>query len=405
MNRRDLQIERNKGHVRRLLPFLLLSALLWLLFLHALPHILPKPPEPEALKPIAMKTIKPDKWMENKSIKARSKPHEVKVERKKKLEKEKEKEKPKEPEKPEGQIVDIAMPEKEEKPLVSKFVSQYDSKVKKQTKAKHRAPMENVTKKLKKTGIKKPKQKTGRKKNELVIADNKPERKKKGGEAKEAKLLVPEKKKKMELKFDLDERLGEMRNRLGEKETLKGKGDKLAMVFKEKSEGQADEEQKGKRSNIPKELLPSLQTTLDIAGAPMNDHLPDIEESDETSLNTRSFKYATFYNRVKRRVSQRWDPVSAQRRYDPTLAIYGYGNRLTVLKVTLDKHGNLITTAVKQSSGVDFLDQAAISAVSDAAPFPNPPTGIVEQDGTIRFPFGFFFELTKSGFNITGYGR
>jgi hypothetical protein len=40
-----------------------------------------------------------------------------------------------------------------------------------------------------------------------------------------------------------------------------------------------------------------------------------------------------------------------------------------------------------------FLDDEAIAAFREASPFPNPPQGLLDETGRIRFQFGFFFEI------------
>ncbi len=134
----------------------------------------------------------------------------------------------------------------------------------------------------------------------------------------------------------------------------------------------------------------------------MNDYLRDIEEGDATGLNTRAFKYATFYNRIKRKVSRHWQPALTHRLRDPTYAIYGYQSRYTILHVVLDENGRLKQSEIQRSSGVEFVDLEAVSAIMKAAPFPNPPQGIVEEDGTISFPFGFYFEMSRTGTKFSG---
>ncbi|MDP3499293.1 MAG: TonB family protein [Myxococcales bacterium] len=118
-------------------------------------------------------------------------------------------------------------------------------------------------------------------------------------------------------------------------------------------------------------------------GAP-NDAL-DVPEGDGTFLNTREWKYAAFFNRVKQGVSAKWDPNGRLRHRTEGL---GIATRITVMSVTLKPDGSLADLFVAQSSGVDVLDAEAMSAFEKAAPFANPPPGLVEQ-GFIRFTFGF----------------
>jgi protein TonB len=43
-------------------------------------------------------------------------------------------------------------------------------------------------------------------------------------------------------------------------------------------------------------------------------------------------------------------------------------------------------------SGVKDLDDAAVEAFRAAEPFPNPPKGIVDADGTIKINWDFILE-------------
>ncbi|MFO0601430.1 MAG: energy transducer TonB [Myxococcaceae bacterium] len=119
-------------------------------------------------------------------------------------------------------------------------------------------------------------------------------------------------------------------------------------------------------------------------GAP-NDALNDVAEGDSTSLNTREWKYAGFFNRVKQAVSAKWDPNGRLRQRNRSLNAV---ERVTVMAVTLKPDGAMTDIYVVQSSGIDELDAEAMTAFERAAPFPNPPAGLVEN-GFIRFTFGF----------------
>jgi TonB family protein len=124
------------------------------------------------------------------------------------------------------------------------------------------------------------------------------------------------------------------------------------------------------------------------------DNLDDIDEGADTLLNTKRFKYASFFNRVKRAVWENWhaDRVYALR--DPDGKIYGVKDRLTVLKVSLRPDGSLANVIVERPCGVDFLDDEAVSAFRKAQPFPNPPRGLVDESSKlITFRFGFTLEI------------
>ncbi|MBI5477453.1 MAG: TonB family protein [Deltaproteobacteria bacterium] len=126
------------------------------------------------------------------------------------------------------------------------------------------------------------------------------------------------------------------------------------------------------------------------------DAVKDADEGEITALNTRRWKYASFFNRVKRAVADHWHPDRAYRRRDPNGNVYGFKDRLTVLRVNLDSKGKLTDLYVDHPSGIDFLDDEAVRAFKEAQPFPNPPRQLVEKDGSISFKFGFLFELSST---------
>ena len=133
------------------------------------------------------------------------------------------------------------------------------------------------------------------------------------------------------------------------------------------------------------------------------DHVPDVDKGNGTFLNTREYRHAWFFNRLKRSVQQHWHAIEAHRRHDPMGRVYGVRDRLTVLEVTLTASGSLEDVHVSKDSGVGFLDDAAISAMRQAEPFPNPPEGLKDASGLIRFKVGFFMEIDGSGFRMFRY--
>lgn len=151
-------------------------------------------------------------------------------------------------------------------------------------------------------------------------------------------------------------------------------------------------------------LTPSQAVVDSIVGAAANDHLKDVAEGEATYLSTKEWKYATFFNRVKQSVGQQWHPAPQMRQRDPSLQQFGTKDRYTVLAVVLDAHGRLKDAYVEKSSGLDFLDVEAIRAFERAQPFPNPPPGLLADDQTVRFQFGFMLELSgQPGMHLFRY--
>lgn len=312
-----------------------------------------------------------------------------------------------EPPKPEknnlkGQVVDIAKPEKEQAPDKADYLSSYDSTVKKQTRSKKTMPTDQVAPQFDKGQMKAPSGPIGSSEEKLVIGQE--EKAGLQGNAGSARqFMIPEQKPQAPsaLPSTYDPQGAPLPGGKLFKEGLRGNADRLAMIFRPNQTGQEGVDARPGGVNIPKSLMPDFGLTFRDGGAPMNDHLKGVEEGDGTWLNTKAFKYASFFNRVKLKIAQRWHPDEAQQHYDPTNSIYGTQNRYTVISIELNgQDGRLNTAEVQRSSGVDFLDREALSAVQLAAPFPNPPKGLAEDDGKITFPFGFYFELSRAGVRL-----
>ena len=142
-------------------------------------------------------------------------------------------------------------------------------------------------------------------------------------------------------------------------------------------------------------LVPSQQQLARAIGSGTQDHLKDIDDGDETALNAKKWKFASFFNRVKAQVREHWRPADVYRRRDPTGSIYGNKDRYTLLRVQLKPDGSLANVVLETPSGVEFLDDEAIEAFKQAQPFPNPPPQLVDgSSGMIDFRFGFYFEIS-----------
>ena len=147
-------------------------------------------------------------------------------------------------------------------------------------------------------------------------------------------------------------------------------------------------------------LTPSSAFYDKLTAAPAPDHVEGVDVGDATFLNTREWKYAGFFNRVKQNVAEVWNPMDAARVRDPTGSIYFNKDRTTVLSVTLNPQGTITEIRVARTSGLDFLDQTAIDAFEKAQPFVNPPPGLADARGDIRFTFGFHVSTGGGGFKF-----
>jgi TonB family protein len=140
-------------------------------------------------------------------------------------------------------------------------------------------------------------------------------------------------------------------------------------------------------------LKPSEEVLERAIGGGSVDHLENVQSDDETSLSAKRWVYASFFNRLKRQVAQNWEPGTVWRRTDPTGTVYGFKTRVTEVRVSLSRRGEVEKVLVTTPSGVVPLDDEAVRAFHAAGPFPNPPEGLVQKDSLITFGFSFFFEL------------
>ena len=167
--------------------------------------------------------------------------------------------------------------------------------------------------------------------------------------------------------------------------------------------GQKSAEKEVRLPAHPSLLLPSTHSDLAVANlqaqsarSATDDALMHIEkEGDETFLNAKEFRYWQFFQRVKEKVRENWSPAAEYRRRDPTGRLLGVKDRYTLLRVTLGDDEIWREWPLPGNQGAVFLDEEALRAFRNASPFPNPPRGLMGEDGRFTFEFGFLFEITS----------
>jgi TonB family protein len=126
-----------------------------------------------------------------------------------------------------------------------------------------------------------------------------------------------------------------------------------------------------------------------------SDYLNDTKEGDRTLLNTKEFVYFSYYRRIRERLELAWNS-----RLQATLQQYLVAGRqlateknyVTKVIVVLDRHGRITAVQLMEGSGARDLDQAAVDAFNSAGPFPDPPSGLIDRDGTIKIPWSFVLQ-------------
>ena len=308
---------------------------------------------------------------------------------------EKPKEKPRATEQPPGQVVDVAPGNNEVSPD-ARFAAETNNAVKKETRAKEQTafyrnamPKRTSTKPSEADG-KDPVEVASQSGNDGIGQDDRPLKE----QPQSATLEIPEQKAQSELKLKAPTvgGTGPVVASRDEVEAMQGNSRRLNLAMGAPSQEEGSEGRMGRPGAA--NLLPSPSVLDSVSGAAANDHLDDVDVGDGTYLNTREWKYASFFNRVKQSVGQQWNPNAQLRLRDPTLQIYGGRDRHTLLQVTLTADGRLKDAWVEKSSGLDFLDLEAVKAFERAQPFPNPPSGLIASDQTVKFSFGFYLEMS-----------
>jgi len=125
------------------------------------------------------------------------------------------------------------------------------------------------------------------------------------------------------------------------------------------------------------------------------DYIKELDPGLETILSTREFLYYSFYSRVREQLNQHWGAKVREnlaKVYNQGRNIASSDDKITKVLVTLDRQGRLVKVQIIGNSGIRELDEAAAESFRSAAPFLNPPAGIVEPDGTIRLRWDFILE-------------
>lgn len=334
------------------------------------------------------------------------------LQRNKKLARKKKKPKRRQPPPLKGQVVDVAPTPDDRPPKKTRFVSQYNTRVKKETISRHRrlkykmamprltrrkkAPPRRQRARAKKLAMRLPQmrrpQKRKSRSRKVPPKPRKPRR----------ALAIPKQRRRRKAALPKSKR--GTRSNQRKRPEVSGRGRRLSLNLGPPLKidpslrpmpNNSDRGSQGSSNPSNVNLRPDYGTLSRIEGAPAPDHVKNVPVGDATYLNTRRHIYASFFNRVKQQVAQHWNPTGTYRRRDPYGNVYGVRDRHTTLQVILTKSGKLTKVSVLRSSGLSFLDREAMRAFREAQPFPNPPKGLVSKDGKIRFKFGFFLQVSS----------
>lgn len=157
----------------------------------------------------------------------------------------------------------------------------------------------------------------------------------------------------------------------------------------------------------PKELAMSdLLAVEDQNASPAaasDDAVGDVASGELTLLNTREYKFFSFYRRMKDALRHVWRR-EVEARNAALVAdgkLVSASELVTTLKIELGAEGDLRQANILYSSGIDAFDEAALFAFRSVGRFPNPPAGMKGADGKVRLRWEFvIYGNQSSAFRI-----
>jgi TonB family protein len=120
----------------------------------------------------------------------------------------------------------------------------------------------------------------------------------------------------------------------------------------------------------------------------------DLPTGSENMLNAEESVYYSFYARLYDAIGPVW--ASRLREVAPGARVQP-GDYTTAVDVVLDREGNLVDVRILQSSNVREFDEAVNSSWKKIGKFPNPPSGLIKEDGYVHTGWNFTVQIGSSG--------
>lgn len=133
-------------------------------------------------------------------------------------------------------------------------------------------------------------------------------------------------------------------------------------------------------------LLPNSQNMATMPGGSPDTLPDDIVEGDSISLNTKQFKYVSYFSSIKHKIELVW-------KYPETAYRKGMQGE-TGLEITIGKDGQVLKVIVIKSSGYPILDNEAVATIRNCSPFNPIPENLAKQrlviTGTFVYRLSYF---------------
>jgi hypothetical protein len=127
-------------------------------------------------------------------------------------------------------------------------------------------------------------------------------------------------------------------------------------------------------------------------GAPSEAFLRKLRRGDELKVNAQLFDYGQYINRMRDKLSQRWNARSV---ISPEM----WSQRVVQVSVAviLDKAGEIVELRNLATSRFKAYDEEALRTLRESGPFPNPPKSLIQEDGLVYMTWNFTLNLDGWG--------
>lgn len=123
--------------------------------------------------------------------------------------------------------------------------------------------------------------------------------------------------------------------------------------------------------------------------------IKDVEEGIEDLLNTREFKFFSYFKKLKSTMNVNWEQQLLSDRNvasEQLIELQSGAELVTKLFIIIGAAGELESVTILKSCGFESLDEAVVAAFRKASPFEKPPQGILEADGSIKITWDFVLD-------------
>jgi TonB family protein len=121
-------------------------------------------------------------------------------------------------------------------------------------------------------------------------------------------------------------------------------------------------------------------------------YIQGLKQGETSALNTKEFVFFSYFERVRRQLDQTWQPMvrgQIERIYKTGRHLASQTDFTTRTLITINTKGEIVRVQLLQESGAMDLDSAAIGALNKAGPYPNPPKGLIDENGNAQIRWDF----------------